>query len=231
MSANARAFAVAAACWPVACGLGVTAGPVVHEHHVVERGAATSTRVDIDMSAGELELRSGAKTLLEGDFDFNVAALKPVIAYAVTGTTGDLKVSQGSTSGNYENAWRLSMDEATPVDLHVSLRAGDAELVLGRANLSALEVDLGAGDLVVDLRGAPAKSYSVSVTAGAGDTTIRLPASVAVSARTAGLIGGVNVSGLEERDGRWINPRTEGSPVTVHLQVRHAIGDLRIVAE
>jgi hypothetical protein len=209
----------------------VPAGPLVHEHHVVERGAATSTRVEIDMSAGELEMRSGAKTLFEGDFDYNVPALKPTIAYAVGASTGDLKVSQGSASGNHENTWRLSVDEATPIDLHVTLRAGDAELVLGRVNLSALEVNLGAGDLVVDLRGTPAKSYSVSVRAGAGDTTIRLPASVAVSARTAGLIGDVNVSGLEERSGRWINPRAEGSPVTVHLQVQHAIGDLRIVAE
>jgi hypothetical protein len=226
-----RVLAVAAACWTAACGVMGPAGPVEHEHHVVERGAATSTRVDIAMSAGELELRSGAKTLFEGDFDFNVPALKPTIAYAVSGSTGDLKVSQGSTSGNYENSWRLNVDETTPIDLHVNLRAGDAELVLGRVNLSGLEVDLGAGDLVLDLRGTPAKSYSVSVQAGAGDTTIRLPASVAVSARTAGLLGDVNVSGLEERGGRWINPRAEGSGVTVHLQVQHAIGDLRIVAE
>jgi predicted membrane protein len=208
-----------------------SAGPLVHEHHVVERGTTTSTRVEIDMSAGELEMRSGAKALVEGDFDFNVPALKPAIAYAVSATTGDLKISQGTASGNYENKWRLNFDEATPIDLHVDMRAGDAELVLGRVNLSGLEVDLGAGDLVLDLRGTPAKSYSVSVQAGAGDTTIRLPASVAVSARTAGLIGDVSVSGLEQRNGRWVNPRAEHSPVTVHLQVQHAIGDLRIIAE
>jgi hypothetical protein len=230
-STGPLALAVAAACWTAACGMFVPAGPVVHERHVVERGAATSTRVEIEMSAGELEMRSGAKALFEGDFDFDDPGLKPVIAYAVGASSGDLKVSQGAVSGNHENTWRLSMDEQTPIDLHVSLRAGDAELVLGGVNLSALEVDLGAGDLVVDLRGMPAKSYSVSVQAGAGGTTIRLPASVAVSARTAGLLGDVNVTGLEQRNGRWINPRAEGSPVTVHLQVQHAIGDLRILAE
>ena len=67
--------------------------------------------------------------------------------------------------------------------------------------------------------------------AGAGDTTIRLPAGVGISARTSGLIGDANVSGLEQRDGRWVNPRAEGSPVTIDLNVQHAIGDLRIVAE
>jgi hypothetical protein len=223
--------AVACAAWTAACGLPVATGPLVKEHHAVERGAATQARVELDMSAGELEVKSGAATLFDGDFDFNVPVLKPVIDYAVNGDTGTLKVSQESTSGNYENRWRLSLDEKTPVDLTVTLGAGDAELVLGRLNLRSLSVRLGAGDLKVDLRGTPARSYSVKVQAGAGDTTIELPASVGISARTSGLIGDSNVSGLEKRDGRWINARAEGSPVTVDVDVQHAIGDLRLRAE
>jgi hypothetical protein len=222
---------VVAAFWTVACGIGAPAGPVVHEHHTVERGAAASARVEIDMGAGELDVKSGAARLFEGDFDFNIPALKPAIAYTVNKDTGALKVSQSSASGNYENRWRLNLDETTPVDLHVSLGAGDARLALGRLSLQALEVQLGAGDLVLDLRGTPAKSYKVTVQAGAGDTTIHLPASVGISVSTSALIGDTNVSGLEKRDGRWINARAEGSSVTIDLTVQHAIGDLRIVAE
>jgi len=48
---------------------------------------------------------------------------------------------------------------------------------------------------------------------------------------TSGLIGDSNVTGLEKRDGRWINPRAEASPVTIDLEVQHAIGDLKIVAD
>jgi hypothetical protein len=215
----------------MACGASGPASPVVHEHPVVERGAATDARVEIDMSAGEVTVKSGAAKLFEGDFDFNVPVLKPAIAYEVNGSTGTLKVSQGSTSGNYENTWRLSLDETTPIDLHVSLTAGDAQLVVGRLNLRSLTIRLGAGDLMVDLRGTPTTSYRVSVEAGAGDTTIHLPASVGISARTSGIIGDSTVSGLEKRDGRWINPRAESSSVTIDLQVQHAIGDLRLLAE
>jgi N-terminal domain of toast_rack, DUF2154 len=228
---HVRAAVILVAMWTVACGASGPVGPIVHEHHDIERGAATDARVEIDMSAGELAVKSGAAKLLEGDFDFNVPALKPVLAYAVNGTTGALNVSQGSTSGNYENNWRLSLDETTPVDLTITLKAGDAQLVLGRLNLRKLTVRLGAGDLVVDLRGTPMTSYSVNVQAGAGDTTIHLPASVRISASTTGLIGDANVTGLEKRDGRWINPRAESSPVTIDLQVTHAIGDLKLVAE
>ena len=222
---------VVAALWTMACDMNARGGAVVHEHHVVDRGAATSARVEIDMSAGELAVKSGATTLLEGDFDFNIPELKPAIVYAVNDRTGSLKVSQGSTSGNYENSWRLSLDEATPIDLHLTLGAGDAKLVLGRLNLRSLVISLGAGDLVVDLRGTPAKSYSVQVKAGAGDTTIHLPASVGISARTSGIIGDVSVDGLEKREGGWVNARAEGSSVTVDVQVQHAIGDLKLSAE
>lgn len=224
---------VAAALPAAACviGGGASGGPVVHEHRSVERGSATTARVQIDMSAGELSVESGAKSFFAGDFDFNVPDLKPAVDYSVNGTMGVLKVSQGSASGNYENAWRLSLDETTPVDLHINLGAGDANLVLGRLNLEKVEVNLGAGDQVVDLRGMPAKSYSVTVKAGAGDTTIHLPSTVGITATTSGIIGDTNVSGLEKRDGRWINPRAGTAPVTVDLQVHHAIGDLRLLAE
>lgn len=230
-SMTAGAAAVVTAVWTAACVMGGSpAGPVVNEQHAVERGAATQARVEIDMSPGELEVRSGAKPLFSGDFAFNVPELKPDIQYSVNGTTGALKVTQGSANGNYENKWRLSLGD-TPVDLVVSMSAGDADLELGGANLRSLTVRLGAGDLRVDLRGKPAKSYSVSVQAGAGDTTIELPSDVGISARTSGLIGDSSISGLEKRDDRWVNTRAEGSPVTIDVQVQHAVGDLKIRAD
>ena len=231
MKSTKAGVVIVAALWTVACGMGAPAGPVVREHHAVERGAAASARVEIDMGAGDLDVKSGAAMLFEGDFEFNLPALKPAIAYTVTKDTGALKVSQGSASGNYENRWRLSLGETTPLDLHVSLGAGDARLVLGRLSLQGLEVQLGAGDLDLDLRGTPAKSYKVTVQAGAGDTTIHLPASVGISVSTSGLIGDTNVSGLEKRDGCWANARADGSSVTIDLTVQHAVGDLKVIAE
>ena len=207
------------------------AGPLEREQHTIERGAATSARVDVDMSAGDLDVKSGATQLFEGEFEFNIPALKPSVAYAVEGTTGVLKLSQGSANGNYENKWHLSLDDSTPIELHVTLGAGDAKLELGRLKLQSVAVKLGAGDLTLDLRGMPAGSYPVSVNAGAGDTTIQLPATAGASVRTFGLIGDVSVTGLEKRDDRYINPRASDSPVTIDVRVQHAIGDLKLSAE
>ena len=214
-----------------ACNTAGPAGPLSREHQAVERGAATQVRVEITMSAGDLTVQSGATQLFEGDFEFNVPALKPAVEYAVDGTTGVLKVSQGSASGNYENNWHLSLDEATPVELHITLGAGDAKLTLGRLKLQSVAVGLGAGDLVLDLRGMPASSYPVSVNAGAGDTTIHLPATAGISVRTIGLIGDATATGLEKREDRWINPRAAASAANIDVRVQHAIGDLTLVAD
>ena len=66
---------------------------------------------------------------------------------------------------------------------------------------------------------------------GVGSATVRLPASVAISATASGGLGSIDVSGLEQRDGRWVNPRAGSSPVTIDLDVRGGIGEIKIVAE
>ena len=52
---------VVAALWMIGCGMSRPAGPVVHERQTIERGAATHARVEIDMSAGELALKSAQR--------------------------------------------------------------------------------------------------------------------------------------------------------------------------
>ena len=48
---SAAAGVVVASLWTIACSPSGPVGPVVHEHHAIERGAATSARVEINMSA------------------------------------------------------------------------------------------------------------------------------------------------------------------------------------
>ena len=82
-----------------------------------------------------------------------------------------------------------------------------------------------------DLRGNPKRSYDVRINGGVGQATIHLPKSVGISATAVGGIGEVNVSGLEKRNGRWINPGHESDPVTIRLDVKGGIGQIDVVAE
>ena len=49
-STKTGAAVVVAALGMIACGTSTPAGPVVHERHTVERGAAARARVEMDMS-------------------------------------------------------------------------------------------------------------------------------------------------------------------------------------
>jgi hypothetical protein len=98
-------------------------------------------------------------------------------------------------------------------------------------NLRSVAFDLGAGEVNVDLRGNPRRSYDVKIQGGVGQATVHLPKSVGISATAVGGIGEVNVSGLEKRNDRWINPGHENAPVTIRLDVKGGIGQIDVIAE
>jgi hypothetical protein len=214
-------------------GHGVT-GPIAHERRIVELDKADLTRVRLRMSAGELEVRGGAATLVEADFAYNVPEWKPSVSHTTKGSESDLEISQGkgpTVFGDTENRWRLALNDARPIDLNAHLGAGEARMKLGSLHLRNVELHVGAGEADVDLRGNPTESYRVQIHGGVGQATVRVPTTVAVSATASGGLGSINVSGLEQRDGRWINPRAGSSPVTIDLDVRGGIGEIRIVAD
>jgi hypothetical protein len=62
-------------------GPGVRVGDLQTESRSVALEGADSVRVEIDMGAGELDLGGGAAELLEADFSYNVAELKPEVEY------------------------------------------------------------------------------------------------------------------------------------------------------
>ena len=216
-----------------ACDLGSAAtGETRTETVSFDRDTSKSASVDIRMGGGELSITSGTAKLMEGTFAFNVAAWRPVVDYRAVGTVGTLSVTQSSTSasfGNSVNDWDLKLNPELPLDLKANLGAGAAHLELGRLNLSRLELNIGAGEMEVDLRGEPTRDYTVQIRGGVGETVVYLPKDVAISARASKGIGEINVEGLEQRDGVWINPERIGAPVTVRLDVKGGVGDIRLV--
>jgi hypothetical protein len=209
-------------------------GPTAHERRLIELDKADTTRVRLKMSAGELEVRGGAAALVEADFAYNVPEWKPVLTHAVNGAESHLEIAQGdgpTVFGDTENRWRLALNDERPIDLNAHLGAGEARLTLGSLHLKSVEMHVGAGEADVDLRGNPTESYRVQIHGGVGSATVRVPADVAISASASGGLGSINVTGLEQRDGRWTNPRAGSSPIKIDLDVRGGIGEIRIIAE
>jgi N-terminal domain of toast_rack, DUF2154 len=207
-------------------------GELQHESKVVELDKSELTRVDLKMSAGELHVQGGSPKLLEADFTYNVPGWKPQVEYHSTGVRSDLEIfnpPDAAPHGN--NRWDLRLNDNVLMDVVTHLGAGEAHLNLGSLMLRSVEVNIGAGQMDLDLRGHPTRSYDVQVHGGVGQANVYLPASVGIIATASGGIGNINVRGLENRNGRWVNAAQELSPVTIRVNVSGGVGEIDLVAE
>jgi hypothetical protein len=90
-------------------------------------------------------------------------------------------------------------------------------------------MNIGAGEVKMDLRGEPKHSYTVNIRGGVGETVVHLPKDVGISATATKGIGDISTEGLELRDGAWVNPDRVGAPITIRLDVKGGVGQIRLV--
>lgn len=213
-------------------GCSITTGETRTETRSIPLEGAEQARVDLEMGAGELRVSGGGSNLMEGQFAYNAEHLKPVVERQSTGGRADVKVSQSGagsfTLGNTSSRWDVRLNDAVPIEVVARLGAGEAEMNLGSLNLRNVEVNIGAGEVRVDLRGAPKQGYGVHIKGGVGETVVYLPP-VGISATASHGIGDVNVEGLERRGERWVNPGHESDPVQITVDVAGGVGEIRLI--
>jgi predicted membrane protein len=186
------------------------------------------------MAAGELEVRGGAQNLLDASFDYNVASWKPDVQYRSSGGVGDLTVEQhgsASSGGNTKNRWDLKFSNDVSLDIRTEFGAGEARLNLGSLRLNSVDIQMGAGTLDLDLRGRPAKDYSVNVRGGVGEATIRLPKDVGVSAKATGGLGDISTDGFHKDGDKYVNDAYAGATTRIRLDIQGGVGTIRLISE
>jgi hypothetical protein len=220
------ALAVLAAC-------NVVAGPTMHDTQAIDMDRSESTRVDLKIGAGELKVSGGATKKMEAEFEYS-QALKPTVEHHTSGSTSEITIAQtsgGFSFGGNKSRWDLRLNDEMPMDVAAKLGAGQADMRLGSLNLRSLNVDIGVGEVNVDLRGTPKKGYNVRINGGVGQANVYLPRTAGISASAAGGIGEVRVEGLEKRGDRWINVGHENDPVQIVVDAKGGVGEIRIVAQ
>jgi hypothetical protein len=204
------------------------------ESQTVPVGEARSARVSLRMGAGEVRLEGGAANLMEAEFRYNRDSLRPRVDYRVFGARGELEVRPGRRTaffGNIRNEWDLRLGGGIPLELTLKLGAGQAVLDCGRLDLERLTVDMGVGEMNLDLRGPRSKSFDVSIEGGIGEATVRLPGDVGVRVRVDGGLGSVNARGLVKKDGTYVNDAYGKSAVTIDLRIKAGIGSVDLEAD
>lgn len=208
---------------------------VTKADETISAQGATSADVSVEMGAGRLFIAGGSNDLMEGDFTYAPASLKPEIDYKVTGGKGDLRVRQPDIEGlplhlgDAEYLWDLKFSQTIPMDMTVEMGAGDSVLQVGNLDLDALRVALGAGTSEIDLTGSRTKDLEVRVEQGAGRLTLLVPAS-GVGVRIIGAEDGVgDVSAPDmTRDGDdYVNDAVDTTAAPqITVRVERGVGEI-----
>jgi hypothetical protein len=208
-------------------------GPERTETRNVELDKSEEVRAELRMGAGELNVHGGATKLMEARFAYNRLRMRPEVSYRGGGFRGHLLVEEprGIHTGTNRYRWDVAFNDEKPLDLEINCGAGQSHLDLGDLSLRKVTVEMGVGELRMDLRGAPKNDYSVSIHGGVGEATVYLPAGVGIEAEAEGGIGGIHTTGLEKRDGRYVNDALGHAKTTVRLDIQGGIGAIRLIAD
>lgn len=198
----------------------------------VPLGTANEANIKLDMGAGELILRGGAQDLVEGTLSYSTAGQKPEVDTSEGGDVATVKIREpeGIHFGpNMRYRWDLQVNDKPRVDVTVNCGAGKARLELGSLALQHVKVNMGAGQVDLDLRGKPLRDYSVRVSGGVGQATVWLPRNVGIRAEVHGMLGSIDVVGLQKDGDHYENDLYHHSDVNVRVTVEGAIGQIRLI--
>lgn len=207
----------------------------LHDSHALDVGAAKDVDAKLDMATGKLTLTGGAERLLNADFKYLASDGKPVVDYTVTNGRGDINITQPNDSHirmiNSHNQWDLRFTDQVPLDLDVTLGAGDARLDTRGMDLRNLFVNIGTGALGLNLTGPRTHNLNATVKGGIGSATIELPSDVGVTVHASGGIGTVVTHGLTEHDHDYVNSAFGKTPATINVTIEGGIGKIELNAD
>lgn len=206
-----------------------------HVSRTVDRRDAKTVRVTVDMGAGDLNLSGGSSHLLEADFDYRSSSGTPKVDYSVSGTTGDLRISQDSSDNHInatsDNHWTLHLANDIPLEIKIDMGAGHGNLRMRDIAVTRLNLDMGAGQVDVDLTGDRKSDLTADIEGGVGEANIRLPKNVGVIVHASGGLGTIDAHGLHHDGDEYTNDPYGKSPVTIHLKVEGGVGRISLTQE
>jgi len=213
----------------------VRVGELRTESQSVELGDAKPVRVKVVLGAGDLAVAGGAKKLLEADFTYNVAKLKPEVEF----TDGTLVVQHPDVRGyrtlqdirDFRNEWDLRLNNDVPMNLSLEMGAGTSDLQLAGLSLTGLDVKLGAGKSTVDLTGNWARDLDVTFDTGAANITVRLPGDVGVRVEVEAGLSTINAPSLTKDGNVYTNAAYGVSDVTLQINLKAGIGQMNLQVE
>ena len=208
--------------------------------------------VRLEMPAGVLHLKTGTTQFIDAQVNYNHAGWKPAMNYSQNQGVANLTLKQEEISNkenNGENKWIINLNKSIPLQLIVSMGAGEANLDLSKSRLEKLNVEAGAVKCNINLAGSAVKSAKISagvgelnvdmsgnwnhdvtmdISGGIGDVKLKLPKGTGVRLKSSGL-GSKNLNGFKKNNGSYQNAAYGKSKHTLTINVSGGMGSLTVI--
>ncbi len=210
------------------------ASSLQHEVRTVELQNAKSVNASVQAGAGEVSISGGSSHLLDADFSFGDSYSNPKVDYSVASGVGQLTISQDGESSHFigsHNEWNLHFSNDVPLELKVDMGAGQGRFRLRDVPVTRLDLNMGAGQVDVDLTGDRKKDLDADIEGGVGQATIRLPQNVGVIVHASGGVGAISARGLKHDGDEYTNDAYGKTPATIHLKVEGGVGEISLILE
>ena len=207
----------------------------LHDSQTIDIGSAKEVQAKIEVPTGKLSIAGGASKLLDANFQYLKSDGEPRLAYDVKDGRGHLDLSQPNDSHirmlNSHNNWDLRFSDDVPLNLDLTVGAGEGNLDLRGLDVRTLTLNFGTGELNADLTGPRKNNLVATIKGGVGSAKIRLPKDVGVSVHASGGIGAISAHGLTEHDKNYVNDAFGNTPTSITLTIEGGIGSIRLETE
>lgn len=234
MAVRILAVLVVAVALLAGCSVLSPAGELRTETQSVEAGGAASASVLLQMDAGTMAVTGGADELMEASFTYNVADWQPEIRYDVNGSQGELVVTQPEGDNKIplgtgqRNEWTVRLNDDMPLALDIQTGAGVGTLDLSTLDLSALNVDVGAGKIDLDLSGSWDHDVAATISGGVGELSVTLPGDMSVRVDAGTGLGNVTTSGLTQSGSGYVNEAYNSAGPTLTVAIDAGVGAIEL---
>lgn len=210
------------------------------EPQITQTTQEFNTRIVVNQGIGS-QLVLGANDYANS-WDIRVARGVPVDLGVDLGTgaaemeLGGLALSDlGVTTASADLSLNFAAANPEPLGL-LRVTAGTGDIViggLGNANFDRLSFTGGAGSVDLDFSGGWERAAIADIKAGAGEVTVRVPATLGVRVSFTGTsVTEVTTTGFAEQDaGVYVNPAYGLSPLTLTINLTSGIGSINLISQ
>lgn len=196
---------------------------------------AESVTASLVVHSGDVLVGSGAPGALSATINTTYEGDNPDLTYIVDDGQGTLHLVQPPRrdlillGGQRLNSWDVQLGEAVPLALAVEVGAGYLDLDARRLPLTALDITTNSADLVLDVRGGRAHDLTVTIQAGQGDLTLRLPEQIGVRVLADVRPARLDAGDLARKDdGSLVNAAYGVTPVTLTVALTSVGGRITL---